>query len=98
MKFNITDPLAAPEPHQVRVGDVYKPMGGRAGRDNWLHVIVSIIPGGGHITGTLVVYLSIDTQGVIRSGSQSGIHVYERRVPVGYVEGLEELSFDMVPL
>lgn len=93
MRFELPEQLQPPS-SEVKIGNVYKPKGGRAGRDNWVHVIVSLIPAD-LCRGPGVVYLSVDTDGNIRSGSQCSTRVYEERVPIGFVEGLEDLTFPM---
>lgn len=93
MRFNLPESLEAPD-CTVKVGNVYKPRGGRAIRDNWLHVIMSITTETS-MTGPRVVVGSIDVHGELVSATIYGAHVFQDRVPIGYVKGLEELDFEM---
>lgn len=93
MKFNLpTETPPEPERTEVRIGDVFN-VKGRGPARFWLIVA---------IRDRMCVALGLDAEGVIVSGTTYGTHVFEndqrlgiRRIKLGRVEGLDELSFDV---
>lgn len=89
MKFNIARDVPCVGP--VRVGDVFPAKGGARYKIS-VWVVIAINENGG------TVLLGLNDKGEVTSASTYAEHVMERRVPIGRVEGLDELEFNVEPL
>lgn len=89
MKFNISREVPCCGP--VRVGDVFPAKGG-ARKKIAMWVVLAINENGA------TVLLGLNDAGEVTSASTYAEHVMERRVPIGRVEGLDELEFNVEPL
>lgn len=92
MKFNLPTPQPQPERDEtLRVGNVYACKGG--GKTRYWIVL--------GLDGTSVNLVGINRDGVVTSTQNYGRHVFEspplfnRRVLLGRVEGLDALEFDV---
>lgn len=92
MKFNLPTPTPPDAVStEVRIGDVYN-VKGRGPARCWLIVA---------LRDRMAICLGLDAEGCIVSGTTYGVHVFEgdrlgsRRIKLGRVEGLDELSFDV---
>lgn len=89
MKFSINKDV--PCFGDARVGDVFPAKGGARKRIA-MWVVIAINENGS------TVLLGLNDQGEVTSACTYAEHVMERRVPIGRVEGLEELEFNVEPL
>ncbi len=91
MKFKIAlneyRPLEPP-----RVGNVYHVKGGYGSKNKHLLVLIAITESGLHL------FLTLDREGNPVGITQYLSHAIEDRFPVGFVEGLEDLTFDIVSI
>lgn len=92
MKFNLPTPIPPKASlSEVRIGDVFN-VKGRGPARYWMIIA---------LRDRMCVALGLDAEGTIVSGTTYGVHVFEgdrlgsRRIKLGHVEGLEELSFDV---
>lgn len=89
MRFRIAKEVPCFGP--TRVGDVFPAKGG-ARHKIAMWVVVAINESGA------TVLIGLNDKGEITSASTYAEHVMERRVPIGRVEGLEDLEFNVEPL
>jgi hypothetical protein len=87
MRFNICEDIKAVTQSPV-IGNVYNVRGGTGARNGHMMVLVSIV-------GTTVTTLTVNKNGDIVSGSNYGLHYFEDKCPIAYVDGLEELNFNI---
>lgn len=86
MKFNISENVQGYAEPQI--GDVFAAKGGNwQGTKLWL-VVAKKPP-------NTIVCLGLNREGCIVGAAHYNAHAMEGRAPVGRVEGLEELAFDV---
>lgn len=86
MKFNIAREVPCIGP--VRVGDVFPAKGGARYKIS-MWVVIAVNEKGA------TVLLGLNDNGEVTSACTYAEHVMERRVPIGRVEGLDELEFNV---
>ncbi len=91
MKFNITLNEFSPDA-PARVGNVYHVKGGYGTRAGHMMILVAVAK---DQSGLMLV--------VTKDGDPVGVSTYllsrlEERMPIAFVPGLSDLTFDMVPL
>lgn len=91
MKFNIELGEYSPE-MPVRVGHVYPIKGGYGTREKHMMVLIAITK---DQTGLMLV---IDRNGNPQGTSSYLVSRLEERMPIGFVHGLSELEFSVMPL
>ncbi len=91
MKFDVKLSEFSPET-PVRVGNVYPVKGGYGVRGKHMMVLMSITQDN---TALLMV---LNKDGCPVGVTHYGVHAMEDRMPIGFVHGLSEMSFDVVPL
>ncbi|WP_299134542.1 hypothetical protein [uncultured Amaricoccus sp.] len=88
MKVNILTATASPF-DDPRPGNVY-PVGGGYGRKQG-HMMILL-----HVTDSgRALFLIVDKQGVPQGVTHYGEHVIIDRQPIAFVDGLEDLEFEM---
>lgn len=88
MKFNIETRDGKPFIGPPAVGDVYPIRGGRGLRYGYQFIVMGI-----HEQQRMAYSLTINRDGEIVGVHSVGLHILEEMVPVGRVEGLEQLEF-----
>lgn len=91
MRFTVAlNDYKACEP--IRVGNVYAVKGGYGTRNKHLMVLIAITEQGLHLL------LTLDREGNPVGNTQYLAHALEDRIPVGFVEGLENLTFNITSI
>lgn len=70
------------------VGNAYNVRGGCGARNGHIMVIIAL-------PGDRAVVVTVDKNGEIISASAYGVHYFRDKCPIGFVEGVEELSLVM---
>ena len=79
---------------EPQVGSVYNVRGGRGAREGHMQVIFHITDARcGH--SSMALLFVIDREGNFLSTTSYGVHYFEDKQPIAYVEGLEDLTFVM---
>ncbi len=83
---------------EARVGNVYPVKGGRGLRDGHMQVLIAITdPNSDKFSsqGRMALLLVIDKDGSPRGVNSYGIHYINDLCPIAFVDGLDELEFNM---
>lgn len=78
----------------VRVGNVYPVKGGRGASLRHMHVLIAITDPAPYKMTTCCM-LTVDKNGNPVGTTQYGLHYVEDLMPIGFVDGLEELTFEI---
>lgn len=89
MKINVTD---LPGFQQPSVGNVYPISGGYGRKAGHAMVLLAITE------KHSCLMLVIDRDGNPVGVTSYGLHAIEERVPIAFVRGLDDLTFDMEPI
>lgn len=92
MRFDIKLGEYNPD-NPVRAGNVYPVKGGYGVRGKHMMVLLSFTPDGNNC---LLIVLNKDGQPI--GVTQYGTHHMAERMPIGFVPGIEDLTFDVMPL
>jgi len=89
----IEEPKTIPK-QRVRVGNVYKMRGGRAAAHGDMKVLIAV-RGSVHDRNSQCLFLVISQGGEPMGVTNYGLHYVQDLYPVGFVEGLENLTLKM---
>jgi hypothetical protein len=89
MRINVID---LPGFSQPTVGNVYAIGGGYGRKAGHAMVLMAITK------TNIALMLVIDREGEPTGVTSYGLHAIEERVPIAFVSGLEEMSFQMEPI
>ena len=95
MRFTISDDFSLDE---VRVGNVYPVKGGRQARYAVGMVVLAISEPRDKFSDRMCHMVTVAKDGEIVSTSSYGVHAMEDRIPIGFVRGLDVLTFDVEPM
>lgn len=95
MKFTISDEFSLDE---VRVGNVYPVRGGRAARYAIGMVVIALSGPKDRHSDEMCHMLTISKEGEIVGATTYATHAMENRAPIGFVDGLDALDFDVRPI
>lgn len=95
MKINVAE---LPTFSQPVVGNVYACNGGYGRKAGHAMVLLAITPNLGVTRGQSALLMVINKDGEPIGVTAYGVHAIEERAPIAFVEGLADLTFDMVPL
>lgn len=96
MKIEFDTAIQMPQSREEMVGNVYPIRGGFGARNGHMQVVVSYydkVRGCCRYSGFAT--LTIDTEGDIVGASAYGAHYFDNKIPIGRVEGLDELALVM---
>ena len=91
MRFDIKLGEYSPQ-NSVRVGNVYPVKGGYGTRAKHMMVLLAVT----NDSTALLMVLNKDGEPV--GVTHYGVHVMDERMPIGFVHGISDMSFDVVPL
>jgi len=89
MKFNLQGELYDRVSEEIAVGDVFPTKGGN-GPAYWIVVAI-----GGREEGKTAKVLGINAEGEIISATSYYAHALTHRARVGFVSGLDDMTFDI---
>jgi hypothetical protein len=93
MQFAINTTTA--HPGEVRIGNVYPIRGGHGRRAGHLMILMAITePLNSYQSESCLMFI-VDNQGRPRGVTSYAIHALEERAVVGFVDGLEDLTFEI---
>jgi hypothetical protein len=81
----------------LRIGNVYPVKGGYGTRDGHMMICIAITKPR-PVVGCFALMLIVDREGEPVNVTKYGTHVFEDRMPIAFVEGLEGLEFRMTSL
>lgn len=96
MKFAINTETA--HPGEVRVGNVYPVGGGYGRRAGHMMILMAVAEPINQYQGASGLMMIVDNQGRPRGVTSYGIHALEERTAIGFVDGLEDLTFEIKSL
>lgn len=89
MKINVID---VPQFSQAQVGNVYAISGGYGRRAGHSMVLIAITEKGS------ALMLVIDKNGLPVGVTSYGLHAIEERAPIAFVDGLDDMEFNMLTI
>lgn len=94
MKISIETSTVIPG-EAIRVGNVYAVKGGYGTKRGHMQVLMAITEPPDQFRGSAALMLIIDRDGNPVGVSSYGVHVFEERQPIAFVEGLDQLNLSM---
>lgn len=87
MRVNIQTEVVIPA-DGPNIGNVYPVKGGYGARDGLMMVLIAFSEG-------MATYLRINKEGEIVGAGSYGVSTFKDRVPIAYVEGVDEIELTM---
>lgn len=73
---------------EVRVGNVYQVRGGTGARYGYMNIIFAS-------DGAMATVLTVTAKGEITGATRYGLHYFEDKIPIAFVDGIEDIDLTM---